>query len=395
NSSTSIGLLAQGGHSWIAGVHYIHNIISALNLLTDDELPQLYLIMNNGNKFKEHNELNTNLPALRYYAYRKDSSFRGQLAAIRRSFQNLKWPRSLECIAARINAKAIFPSQISLGRHFPVHWVGWIPDFQHKRLPQFFSQEERLYRDRTYRKLLQEANHIVVSSQDAYKDLMCLFPIKPSKVSIFQFRSVLLPNLYKDDPRRIALSYGLPTKYLIYPSQFWIHKNHRLVIEAIRILRDSGFPDITLVCTGYKHDYRHPEYFDSLHDFILQNNLKRNIRILGLLPRNIQIQLLRGAAAVIQASVFEGWSMLVEESRALGKRIYLTDIPIHREQDPPDAFFFSLDSPEQLAELIAKDWAHLEPGPDLNREQQAYEVQTKLNEDFARTFLQIIDRACI
>ena len=145
NSSTSIGLLAPGGHSWIAGVNYIHNIINALNLLPDNEIPQLYLMMEMRTKSKDHNELSINLPPLRYYADVKTLSFRGKLAAVKGSFLSLKWPRSLEWVASHINASAIFPIHIALGQHFPVPWIGWIPDFQHKRLPQFFSQGERAY----------------------------------------------------------------------------------------------------------------------------------------------------------------------------------------------------------------------------------------------------------
>ena len=395
NSSTSIGLLAQGGPSWIAGVNYIHNIINALNLLPDNEIPQLYLIMQMRTKSKDHNELSINLPPLRYYADVKNLSFRGKLATVKGSFLSLKWPRSLEWVATHINARAIFPTQNALGQHFPVPWIGWIPDFQHKRLPQYFSQDERLYRDKTFQKLLEEATHIVVSSKDAYKDLMHFFPTNPNKVSIFRFRSISMPKWYKDDPQQIAVNYGIHGKYLIYPSQFWIHKNHRIVFDAIRILREKGFSDVILVCTGDKNDFRQPEYFDSLQNWILQHNLKGKVVILGFLPRNIQIQLLRGAAAVVQPSLFEGWSMLVEEARMLGKRVYLSDIPVHREQNPPDSVFFTPDSAEQLAELIAKDWLYLKAGPDMNSEQQAYAQQAELAVEFARSFLRIVDRASI
>jgi hypothetical protein len=117
------------------------------------------------------------------------------------------------------------------------------------------------------------------------------------------------------------------------------------------------------------------------------------VRFLGLLDRPTQIQVMRASAAVVQASFFEGWSALVEDSRALGKRIFVSDIPVHREQDPDDAAYFNPDSAEELADVIEADWAHLEPGPDLGREHDAQEKQQRLIDDFARRFVEVVGRA--
>src|SRR6185503_18248293 len=111
-----------------------------------------------------------------------------------------------------------------------------------------------------------------------------------------------------------------------------------------------------------------------------------------LLSRATQVQLMRRAAAVIQSSMFEGWSLLVEEARTLGKRIYLSDIAVHREQDPPDAVFFQVDNARTLADLIARDWAALSPGPDHVRENHARAVQVMRAQAFARSFLGIVKR---
>jgi len=93
------------------------------------------------------------------------------------------------------------------------------------------------------------------------------------------------------------------------------------------------------------------------------------------------------------ASFFEGWSALVEDSRALAKQIFVSDIPVHREQDPDNAAYFNPESAEELADLIEEDWAHLEPGPDLGREHCAREKQERLTQDFACRFIDIVERA--
>jgi glycosyltransferase involved in cell wall biosynthesis len=80
------------------------------------------------------------------------------------------------------------------------------------------------------------------------------------------------------------------------------------------------------------------------------------------------MQLMRGARAVVQPSRFEGWSALIEDAQGIGKPVFASDIPVHREQDPPDTFFFENGDPESLAETIAHQWASLPSGFDSERE---------------------------
>src|SRR5262245_1279787 len=210
------------------------------------------------------------------------------------------------------------------------------------------------------------------------------------------FVSVASSAWYQLSPEEAILRCGLPRKYLIFPSQFWIHKNHKRLLDAIRIVK-GRFPDIALVCTGRMYDYRQPHYAQQILTTIQNYGLEKNVYCLGLLDRLTQIHILRGAAGVIQPSLFEGWSALVEDARALGKPLYLSDIPVHREQDPPDAQYFDPLSSADMAVLLAKDWETLMPGPDRTREESALPLQRKRALDYARSFLRIVreaSRAC-
>jgi glycosyltransferase involved in cell wall biosynthesis len=61
----------------------------------------------------------------------------------------------------------------------------------------------------------------------------------------------------------------------------------------------------------------------------------------------------------INPSLFEGWSTTVEEAKALGKFIILSDIKVHREQNPKDAVYFnakdSVDLVEKMIHANAQD----------------------------------------
>src|SRR3989338_5376026 len=164
NMNRSIGLLHQGGQGWIAGINYIHNLIGALDFLPSEKKVFLYLILSHQEDFSFHKELKFKRPLARFFAYRKNTYWREKLESSLESIQKGRWPISLEGLAAGLKARAIFPLQYSLGKEFPVPWIGWIPDLQHKHMPQYFSPKELEGRNRRFAKLIEEAPHVVVSS---------------------------------------------------------------------------------------------------------------------------------------------------------------------------------------------------------------------------------------
>ena len=56
-------------------------------------------------------------------------------------------------------------------------------------------------------------------------------------------------DVYDTDPGWICDEYRLPDRFVYLPNQFWVHKGHRLVIEALAEL-PANQPDVTVVCTG-------------------------------------------------------------------------------------------------------------------------------------------------
>ena len=69
-------------------------------------------------------------------------------------------------------------------------------------------------------------------------------------------------------------------------------------------------------------------------------------RPLGVVPYRDMLGLMRHAVAVINPSLFEGWSTSVEEAKSMGKAVVLSDIPVHREQAPGRGLFFDPRDPD-------------------------------------------------
>src|SRR5690606_16162197 len=65
-----------------------------------------------------------------------------------------------------------------------------------------------------------------------------------------------------------------------------------------------------------------------------------------------QLCLMKHSISILQPSLFEGWSTTVEDAKQLNVRIILSDISVHKEQNPQNGFFFNRLDPKDLADKI-------------------------------------------
>ena len=269
-------------------------------------------------------------------------------------------------------------------------WGGWIPDFQYRYLPQMFTDKQRETFERVYSSVARNAPVVILSSKSAEQDFQRFYPHAASRSAVMTFVSPIDPEWLRPDPGEAQAKYGLPDRFFLVSNQFWKHKDHFTVIEAVGTLKERGI-ECVVACTG-SVDEKDMPYFQTIRDKIDSLKLGKQVRILGFIPRVDQIQLMRRSLAVIQPSLFEGWSTVVEDARSLSKPVLLSDFPVHMEQDPPDAFYFPRGDYGKLADLMAKAWETYEPGPDPEREARAQTANGQRLVDYGRRFLSIVRR---
>ncbi len=265
-----------------------------------------------------------------------------------------------------------------------------IPDFQHVHLPEMFSAEERHSRDKVFTESARVSSRIVLMSNAVRADFEAFAPRYASKARVLEIAVDFSASVYAEDSLKTALRYGLPEKFAYFPAQLWKHKNHEIVIEAVKLIRDSGLK-IQVVCTGDTRDYRHRDHFEWLKAKVHREGLGEQVRFLGFVPREDVVSLLRRSSFLINASFFEGCSMTAEEGRSMGKRMLLSDIPVHREKKGSDAIFFDPRSPRDLAAKLASIWESASPGPHIFAENEArLEIPARLARS-AKSFLSILE----
>jgi glycosyltransferase involved in cell wall biosynthesis len=264
----------------------------------------------------------------------------------------------------------------------------WIPDFQHLRLPDLFPPEDRAGRDAVFGAQARAATRLLVTSEDVRRDLQAFAPQQAAKVRCLQYVAHVPTEAYRADPRDGLARYHLPEKFIYLPNQFWQHKNHLLVFEALARLRARGvYP--TIVSTGNPVDYRRPAYFSELMQTLSQANLREQFILLGQVPRDDVFRLMRQSVCVLNPSRFEGLGMSVAESKSLGKHVLASDLGPLREQAAPGAVYFNPADAGDLAEKLEAAWSTIPPGPDRALESAARAELPRRQAAFGRALLDL------
>jgi glycosyltransferase involved in cell wall biosynthesis len=274
-------------------------------------------------------------------------------------------------------------------RYGKIPTLSWITDFQHVHLPEMFQPSELRQRDRIFLRTARLSSRIILMSETVKKDFEAFAPQHAEKARVV--KAVCWPpaSVYESDPKSLTVMYDLPEKFVFLPNQFWKHKNHELVFKALKLLKDKG-TEVFLVCAGYPGDYRNPQYFSDLLTRQSLWGIRNQMAVLGSIPRIHLLMLMRQAVCVLNPSLFEGFGLTVSEAQSVGKKVLLSDIPAHREQNPPQAIFFDPRNCEDFTEKLNKVWLEVRPGPDIELEKEARNNLPKRVHDSAESLMSVV-----
>ncbi|MFD2174183.1 glycosyltransferase [Rhodobacter lacus] len=352
----TIAIPFELSESWMGGAYYIRNLASAMRLLPAEEQPYLVPI-----------------------SERADS-----VQFLRESgYPHIGWvsPTEFEALAKEKCVDAVFLHPIA-GQ--AARTISWIPDFQELHLGYFFADDEIARRRDHHRRRFATAG-LVVSSEDVRKDVNTFYPGECANVSVVRFASFDTPGA--ETLETLRQRYDLPERYVFCANQVWVHKNHIVVIRAVALLKAMGI-DVTVVFTGNEDDYRVAGYAGFLKSQAEEWGIMDRVRFLGFIPRSDQLGLMQGSRYIVQPSLFEGWSTVIEDAKSLGKFIVASDLAVHKEQLTEACAFFFRHDPLALAEVMAQI-EHQDRAGALPARASDYDEARRR---FARDLMQAVER---
>ena len=344
----NIAFVIPDSFSWTGEINYFSSILNALDYYNSKKVNIIIFCGKNNKKFIKQNRFK-NINVIYSSIFEKNSFFN----LINKIFFFLFGYYNLYLYLFLKSKKIDF-----ISHYRPVFGfknIVWFPDFQHLYLKKLFNSSDIRYRDNLYFNYIKYGDIHLVSSKDSKKDLVKFNKKKLNNslnVSVLNFVPEI--NFDKLIPfKKIIKLYKLNKKYIYVPNQFWIHKNHFLILKCINLLKKQK-KYFQFIFTGSHKDYRNRRHFNNINEYISQNKLNKYIKYLKEVPYNHVMSLMYNCSIFINPSLFEGWSTTVEEAKAFEKKILISNISVHKEQKNNNSILFDKNDEKDLLKKIIK-----------------------------------------
>jgi glycosyltransferase involved in cell wall biosynthesis len=224
-----------------------------------------------------------------------------------------------------------------------------IYDLQYKIYPEFFEPEDVAHRDRTFNEAVRRSTALAAISDYSRAAAIAEGKLNPARIRTIHLHISRhsLRNASRDETilGRLQLVAG---KYLIYPANFWKHKNHEMLLTAFGMARRSGLADdIHLVCTGAP-GARQQWLMQAARGLGLQDH----VLFPGYLTNSELLALVTGSSGVIFPSLSEGFGLPVIEAMATGVPVACSNVTSLPEVAGDAAILFDPRIPEQIAQAM-------------------------------------------
>ena len=224
-----------------------------------------------------------------------------------------------------------------------------IYDLQYKTYPEFFAVADVANRDRTFIEACRRATVLTAISDYSRDSAIAHGNLEPSQIRTIYLRMAqrIAPSSENDNDVLNRLNLA-PQRYLIYPANFWKHKNHEMLLTAFAMARHHGLAeDIKLVCTGAPGERQ-----DWLTNAVRIMNLGDRVIFPGYLPNAELAALMANCTGVVFPSLYEGFGLPAIEAMAAGVPVACSNITSLPEVAADAAILFDPRVPTQIVQAM-------------------------------------------
>jgi glycosyltransferase involved in cell wall biosynthesis len=219
--------------------------------------------------------------------------------------------------------------------------VSMVADLLHRDYPFSIPESERIWREDYFRRIVADADYIQCISRYTVGRLLAHYEVKKNRVFFTHLPiDQRLENKTTITPERA---------YFIYPANFWVHKNHEILLIAYRIYRGSTENPWELVFTGNLD-----ERSDKIRHLAKSLRLEQHVHFTGHLDEPTFAQTLKGATALIYPSLHEGFGIPLVEAMRFRKPIICSMCTSVPEVVGDAAIFVDGKKPKELAAAMVQ-----------------------------------------
>jgi glycosyltransferase involved in cell wall biosynthesis len=245
-------------------------------------------------------------------------------------------------------------------------------DLNHRLQPEFpevSSHGETEWRDYLFGNACRAATLILVESEQGKSDVLRFYGhvIDNDRIRVLPLYPAIRRGPMPSDAEiaRVIGKYRLPPRYFFYPAQFWRHKNHQLIVRALRRIADQTGERIPVVFCGSYVDYHRAMNFVDVMKLADEMGLRDQVHYVGLVPNEDMPALYRASAGLVMPTFFGPTNLPPLESWHYGRPVITSDIPGLREQTGDAGLLVDPRAPAALADAMLRLWRDDAFGRDL------------------------------
>jgi glycosyltransferase involved in cell wall biosynthesis len=238
----------------------------------------------------------------------------------------------------------------------PLAWSTDLPnivtvwDLEHRRKPYFpevTTDGEWEARERNYHGALSKAIAVITGTETGKRQIAHFYGVDPDVVKVIPFPTPSFVNSVGNTPDTRFSAAAEAGTYVLYPAQYWPHKNHVRLFQAIKLLRDRSGWEVPLICCGA--DQRNLAF---LRRRTVELGIADQVRFVGFVTPAELVTLYRGALALAFVSYFGPDNLPPLEACALGCPVIASNVEGAKDALESAALYVNPDRADEVAEAI-------------------------------------------
>ncbi|PWB82100.1 MAG: glycosyltransferase family 1 protein [Candidatus Methylomirabilota bacterium] len=224
-----------------------------------------------------------------------------------------------------------------------------IPDLQPEVYPELFRKDLLEWYRRRYPASCRDATKIITFSEFSRATIIDRYGVCPEKVHVIPhgIDDEFLASHNDSALQAVKAKYGLPPEYAFYPAATWPHKNHSILLKALRLLGTKHGIRLPCVFTGVAREGHH-----ALLRTAEELNLTDQIRLLGHIQKRDMPLLYRGATFLVFPTLFEGFGLPLLEAMASDCPVLCSNTTSIPEVVGDAALLFDPRDPDAIADAM-------------------------------------------